>query len=157
MSEWAITQTRGSKLQIRRWPLQSYFEYGPKAEGPSTMSGSRIPYEPEKVAGFRTVRPSSISKKCENATLICRRRRPGRSPRPKPELYRGLSIRVENRLIVYPREPHGFTKKAPPGSPEPHPRLYDKHLKRACQPPSSEEHRHCESPCGANKQPQVVG
>jgi dipeptidyl aminopeptidase/acylaminoacyl peptidase len=112
MSEWAITQTNRFKAAVSGAGLSNLAsEFGTEAGSSYDQWFFGVPYENLDV--FMKSSPIKYLKNAKTPTLILQ----GEADRTDPigqsqELYRGLKYYgVEAELVLYPREPHGFTEE----------------------------------------------
>jgi len=112
MSEWAITQTKRFKAAVSGAGLANLAsEFGTEAGSSYDQWFFGVPYE--NLDGFMKSSPVKYLKNAKTPTLILQ----GEADRTDPigqseELYHGLKhYGVEAELVLYPREPHGFTEE----------------------------------------------
>ena len=112
MSEWAITQTNRFKAAVSGAGLANLAsEFGTEAGSSYDQWFFGVPYE--NLDGFMKSSPIKYLKNAKTPTLILQ----GEADRTDPlgqseELYHGLKhYGVEAELVLYPREPHGFTEE----------------------------------------------
>jgi len=112
MSEWAITQTDRFKAAVSGAGLANLAsEFGTEGGSSYDQWFFGVPYE--NLDGFMKSSPIKYLKNAKTPMLILQ----GEADRTDPvgqseELYHGLKhYGVEAELVLYPREPHGFTEE----------------------------------------------
>lgn len=112
MSEWAITQTTRFKAAVSGAGLSNLAsEFGTEAGSSYDQWFFGVPYENLDV--FMKSSPIKYLKNAKTPTLILQGEADSTDPiGQSQELYRGLKYYgVEAELVLYPREPHGFTEE----------------------------------------------
>jgi dipeptidyl aminopeptidase/acylaminoacyl peptidase len=112
MSEWAVTQTDRFKAAVSGAGLANLAsEFGTEGGSSYDQWFFGVPYE--NLDGFMKSSPIKYLKNAKTPMLILQ----GEADRTDPvgqseELYHGLKhYGVEAELVLYPREPHGFTEE----------------------------------------------
>jgi len=115
MAAWAVTQTDRFKAALMRAGISDWRSFHGKTSIPSWDSifyGDADPWDPDGI--FKDFSPITHVKKVKTPTLIIH----GEIDRDVPVeqaylFHRALTeLGVETELVVYPREPHGFSERA---------------------------------------------